>query len=94
MGDYKLDPSLSAQLRPVYKKTDRDIYGDIYIYYNCKLYSILVITGSVLFNIAAAGRWAVGPDYTTAVGWMRSEKMLTLPTSGWEYSDGKGGWEL
>ena len=32
MGVYELDCSKSAQLRPVYKKTDRDYY----IYYNSK----------------------------------------------------------
>ena len=44
MGRYDLDPTLTAQLRPVYKKTDRDEY----IYYNGKLYFILVIKVSQL----------------------------------------------
>ena len=45
MGVYDLDPTLTAQLRPVYKKTDRDYY----IFYNRKLYFILVITVSQLY---------------------------------------------
>ena len=45
MGRYDLDPSLTAQLRPVYKQTDVDYY----IYYAGKLYFILVITVSQLY---------------------------------------------
>ena len=33
MGDYKLDNAKTAQLRKVYKKTDRD---DTYIFYDSK----------------------------------------------------------
>ena len=33
MGDYKLDNTKTAQLRKVYKKTDRD---DTYIFYDSK----------------------------------------------------------
>ena len=46
MGDYVLDPTVFATLRPVYKKTDRDVY----IYYSSKLYFILVITVSQLYS--------------------------------------------
>ena len=45
MGLYVLEENKSAQLRPVYKKTDRDYY----IYYSSKLYFILVITVSQLY---------------------------------------------
>ena len=90
MGRYELDVNKAAQLRPVYKKTDRDYY----IYYNSKLYFILVITGSVMFIIAAARYWMVHSVITDNSGWIKSEKkgLLTIPTSGWEYSDGKGTW--
>ena len=86
MGDYELDPSVTAQLRPVYKKTD----SDIYIYYPGKLYFILVITGSVLFIIAAVGDWMVHSVITDTYGWIKSEKrgLLTIPTSGWQWGDG------
>ena len=86
MGRYVLDVNKTAQLRPVYKKTDRDYY----IYYNRKLYFILVITGSVMFIIAAAGYWMVHSVITDINGWIQSDKagLLTIPTSGWEYADG------
>ena len=45
MGRYKLETDKSAQLKPVYKKTDRDFY----IFYSSKLYFILVITVSQLY---------------------------------------------
>ena len=44
MGRYVLEKNKTAQLRPVYKKTDRDYY----IHYS-KLYFILVITVSQLY---------------------------------------------
>ena len=44
MGLYVLEENKTAQLRPVYKKTDRDYY----IYYDGKLYFILVISVSQL----------------------------------------------
>ena len=87
MGDYVLEENKSVLLRPVYKKTD----SDDYIFYNRKLYFILVITvsQSVIFIIAGAGTWMVGPDYTDDIGGIQSEKrgLLTIPTSGWQYED-------
>ena len=47
MGLYVLEENKSAQLRPVYKKTDR--YRQYYIYYSRKLYFILVVTVSQLY---------------------------------------------
>jgi len=44
MGRYQLETDKSAQLRPVYKKTDRDYY----IYYNSKLY-IIMISGQDIY---------------------------------------------
>ena len=38
MGEYRMDKTKSAQLRPVYKKTD----GDYYIFYNSKFYIVTV----------------------------------------------------
>lgn len=89
MGLYVLDVNKAAGLRPVYKKTDRDYY----IYYG-KLYFIMVITGSVMFNIAGEGFWGIGSDITAARGPIRSKKtgLLTIPTSGWVYDDGTGTW--
>ena len=86
MGRYVLEVNKTAQLRPVYKKTDRDYY----IYYSRKLYFILVITGSVMFIIAAAGWWIVSDVITDNSGWIKTEKagLLTIPTSGWQYVDG------
>ena len=89
MGLYVLEENKTAQLRPVYKKTD----GDYYIFYTSKLYFILVISGSQLYLliIAADSRWLIGreQDIRTSSGWIRSEKtgLQTIPTSGWEYSD-------
>ena len=45
MGEYELDPTLTAEDRPVYKKTDRDYF----IYYSGELYFILVITVTQLY---------------------------------------------
>ena len=38
MGEYRMEKTKSAQLRPVYKKTDRDYY----IYYDSKFYIVTV----------------------------------------------------
>ena len=38
MGEYRMEETKSAQLRPVYKKTD----GDYYIFYNSKFYIVTV----------------------------------------------------
>ena len=88
MGRYVLDVNKTAQLRPVYKKTDRDDY----IRYSRKLYFMLVIRGSVMFIIAAAGHWMVDDVITDNRGWISSKKagLLTIPTSGWQYADGNG----
>ena len=86
MGRYVLDVNKTAQLRPVYKKTDRDYY----IFYDSKLYFIWVITGSDMFTIAGLGAWTVHSDITGTSGWIKSEKrgLLAIPTSGWKYVDG------
>ena len=36
----------------------------------------------------------VSPDITSTSGWIKSEEtgLKTIPTKGWKYSDGKGGW--
>ena len=85
MGLYNKDDEV-ANLRPVYKKTD----GDYFIFYNSKLYFIMVITGSVVFIIAGVRDWMIGPDFTAIGGWIHSDKrgLLTIPTSGWKYWDG------
>ena len=89
MGLYNKDDEV-AYLRPVYKKTDRDYF----IFYNSKLYFIMVITGSVIFIMAGFGNWQIGSDITATGGWIKTEKrgLLAIPTSGWEYSDGTGTW--
>ena len=38
MGEYRMERTKSAQLRPVYKKTD----GDYYIFYDSKFYIVTV----------------------------------------------------
>ena len=38
MGEYRMEKTKSAQLRPVYKKTDRDYY----IFYSSKFYIVTV----------------------------------------------------
>ena len=88
MGLYNKDDEV-AYLRPVYKKTDRD---DLFIFYDSKLYFIMVITGSVVFIIAGNLHWNIGDDITTASGWITSgKKDIPIPTSGWEYTDGTCG---
>ena len=85
MGLYNKDDEV-AMLRPVYKKTDRDEF----IFYNRKLYFIMVITGCVVFIIVGVGQWFIGDDFTGVIGRITSDKrgLLTIPTSGWEYWNG------
>ena len=87
MARYVLQKNKAALLRPVYRKTDEDYY----IYYSGKLYSCFVfsISQSVIFNIAVAGYWTLGPDYRDPSGWIRSEKigLKKIPTSNFLYVD-------
>ena len=84
MGLYYKDDEV-AHLRPVYKRTDRDEY----IFYDSKLYFIMVITGSVIFIMLGQGWWVIGPDIKAEGGWIKSEirGLMAIPTSGWEYAD-------
>ena len=89
MGDYKLDNTKTAQLRKVYKKTDRDYY----IFYSGNFYYDDNV-GVIMFIISGTGHWTVGYDITGDGGWLSSEEqgLLTPPRTGWTYSDGNGGW--
>ena len=84
-GDYKLDNTKTAQLRKVYKKTDRDYY----IFYSSKFYYDDNV-GVKMFIISGTGRWMVGEDITGTSGWMKSEErgLLTPPRSGLQYWNG------
>ena len=46
-----------------------------------------------LYYRQATGRWLVGPDLGGRKAFLRNTtKSVTVPTSGWQYSDGGGGW--
>ena len=51
--------------------------------------------GVKMFFISGNGFWMVGPDITGISGGLRSEErgLLTPPRTGWQYSDGNGGWQ-
>ena len=61
MGSYVLDLRETAHLKPVYKKTDEDIY----IFYDRKLYLVIWWLITVIFIIEGSRWWyKEGPDST------------------------------
>ena len=81
MGQYDLDPTQSALLRPVYKKED------YYIFYSSIKYFLFALLHLIL---AVYKHWMVGKNITQHTGYIKSEEagLQTVPTTGWVYTDG------